>query len=178
MSTQIFTLSDCNYRHVQDVIGMLTPTMQAINPDAMPNPQLALHAITTAAIRESYLFIGQSKTKKKLRMEVSGEPKAVIDRTRARKAGYKVVSTALVVNQWGRRMTLEALRKRFSGAREKAEIGTDEFKFRDLRAKAGTDKTDATGDIEQVPKQLGHDSIGMTEHDARKRRGDKVGPTR
>lgn len=46
--------------------------------------------------------------------------------------------------------------------------------FRDLRAKARTDKTDRL----VVQLQLGHKSLKMTEHYARKRRSDKVGPKR
>ncbi|MEX3933340.1 tyrosine-type recombinase/integrase [Paraburkholderia phymatum] len=129
-------------------------------------------------IRDGFLLIDQGKTKKKLRMEVTGELRAVIDRIRARKAAYKVVTTALVVNEKGGRLTLRALQLRFGDAREKAGIKTDEFQFRDLRAKAATDKTDSTGDIRQAQKQLGHESVSMTEHYVRKRRGEKVGPTR
>lgn len=129
-------------------------------------------------IRDGYLFIGQGKTKKKLRMEVSGELADVIKRIRARKSAYKVVSTALVVNEKGQRMAINTFSNRFKAARTMAGITTEEFQFRDLRAKAGTDKTDSTGDIRQAQKQLGHTSITMTEHYVRKRRGDKVGPTR
>lgn len=129
-------------------------------------------------MRDGFLFIDQGKTGKKLRMEVTGELKAVIDRVRARKASYRVVSTALVVTETGQRMTLRTLQYRFRAAREAAGIPAKDFQFRDLRAKAGTDKTDSTGDIRQAQKQLGHGSISMTEHYVRNRRGDKVGPTR
>jgi integrase len=129
-------------------------------------------------IRDGFLFIGQGKTGKKLRMEVKGELLAVIERIRTRKSTYKVVSTALVVTETGQRMTLRALQYRFRTAREKAGIPAIDFQFRDLRAKAGTDKADATGDIRQAQKQLGHGSVTMTEHYVRNRRGDKVGPTR
>ncbi|WP_253185519.1 tyrosine-type recombinase/integrase [Burkholderia plantarii] len=129
-------------------------------------------------IRDNFLHIDQGKTGKKLRMEISGELKALIDRIRARKAGYKVVSTVLIVNERGERMTLDTLQRRFREARRRAGIGDSEFQFRDLRAKAGTDKTDSTGDIRQAQKQLGHTTIGMTEHYVRNRRGDKVKPTR
>jgi len=129
-------------------------------------------------IRDGFLLIDQGKTKKKLRMEVTGELKSVIDRIRARKAAYKVVTTALVVNEKGGRLTLRALQLRFGDAREKAGIKPDDFQFRDLRAKAATDKTDSTGDIRQAQRQLGHESVSMTEHYVRKRRGEKVGPTR
>jgi integrase len=128
-------------------------------------------------IRDGFLLIDQGKTKKKLRMEVTGELRSVIDRIRARKAAYKVVTTALVVNERGERMTLGALQDRFKTARTAAGLNTDEFQFRDLRAKAATDKTDST-DIRQAQKQLGHESVTMTEHYVRKRRGEKVGPTR
>jgi integrase len=129
-------------------------------------------------IKDGFLFIGQGKTGKKLRMEVTGELKAVVDRIRARKSTYKVVSTALVVTETGQRMTLRTLQYRFRTARAAAGIPAKEFQFRDLRAKAGTDKTDSTGDIRQAQMQLGHESITMTESYVRKRRGDKVGPTR
>lgn len=129
-------------------------------------------------IRNGVLHIDQGKTGKRLRMEVVGELKAVIDRIRARKAGYKVVSTAIVVNEKGQRMLLDALQRRFRIARRAAGVKDGDFQMRDLRAKAGTDKTDASGDIRQAQKQLGHTSVVMTEHYVRNRRGDKVKPTK
>jgi len=75
-------------------------------------------------------------------------------------------------------MTLRTLEFRFRTAREAAGIPANDFQFRDLRAKAGTDKTDSTGDIRQAQKQLGHESLAMTEHYVRKRCGEKVEPTR
>ncbi|ALS64920.1 tyrosine-type recombinase/integrase [Pandoraea apista] len=124
------------------------------------------------------LEIQQGKTKKKLRIAVEGELAALIERIRARKRGYKVVSTALVVNESGQRLTSDALRSRFDKARAAAGIDKDRFQFRDLRAKAGTDKTDSAGDIRQAQQQLGHSSVVMTERYVRQRRGDKVKPTR
>lgn len=129
-------------------------------------------------IKGGFIAIGQGKTGQKLRIEITGELKEVIERIRARKAQYKVVSTALVVTETGQRMTLRTLQYRFREARKAAGIPANEFQFRDLRAKAGTDKTESSGDIRQAQKQLGHKSIAMTEHYVRKRRGDKVGPTR
>ena len=124
------------------------------------------------------LEIQQGKTKKKLRIAVVGELAAVVERIRARKKGYKVVSTALVVNESGQRLGRDALRSRFDKARTAAGIEKDAFQFRDLRAKAGTDKTDSAGDIRQAQKQLGHSSIAMTERYVRNGRGDKIKPTR
>ena len=130
-------------------------------------------------IRDGFLLIDQGKTGKKLRMEIVGELKAVIERIKARKATYKVMSTALVVNEKGQRMTLNAMQIRFKNARRAAGVKDDDaFQLRDLRAKAATDKADSTGDIRQAQKQLGHESVTMTEVYVRKRRGEKVGPTR
>lgn len=96
----------------------------------------------------------------------------------ARKAGYRIVSTALVVNESGARLMADALRFRFDRARELAAVPKDAFQFRDLRAKAGTDKTESAGDIRAAQRQLGHKSLAMTEHYVRERKGDKVDPTR
>lgn len=134
-------------------------------------------AFTEHGQRDGFLEVDQGKTGKKLRIEVTGELQALLERIRARKAGYKVVSTALVVNEHGQPLTKGALRDRFDKAREKAGIAKNAFQFRDLRAKAGTDKT-ASGDIRQAQKQLGHGSVTTTERYVRNRRGDKVGPTR
>ncbi|MGH8531652.1 MAG: tyrosine-type recombinase/integrase [Gammaproteobacteria bacterium] len=59
-------------------------------------------------------------------------------------------------------------------ARAKAGV---KFQFRDLRAKAGTDKAESQ-DIHAAQKQLGHKTIVMTEHYVRERLGDKVDPTK
>lgn len=129
-------------------------------------------------IRAGELWIQQGKTGKRLRVVVSGELAAVIDRIRLRKAacGSKVAS--LVVNEKGERMMRDALRFRFDRARFVAGVDKDLFQFRDLRAKAGTDKTEAAGDIRAAQKQLGHSSVTMTERYVRERKGDKVEPTR
>lgn len=128
-------------------------------------------------IRDELLNVGQNKTGKKLRIALTGELAQVIGRIRTRKAGYKVSSTALVVNENGQRLTYDALRQRFHKARAAAGLEPDAFQFRDLRAKAGTDTTESS-DIRQAQRQLGHSSIQMTEHYVRARRGDKVEPTR
>lgn len=128
------------------------------------------------AIRDGFLHVKQGKTKVKRRIEIIGDLAELIDRIRARKAGYKVYSTRLIVDDRGQPLTERMLRDRFARAREAAGIEKTSFQFRDLRAKAGTDKTDST-DIRQAQQQLGHTTVTMTEHYVRKRRGDKVTPT-
>ncbi|QVQ29732.1 tyrosine-type recombinase/integrase [Achromobacter deleyi] len=129
-------------------------------------------------VREGMLHLDQNKTGKKLRITIEGDLAKVIARNRARKAGYKVSSTALVVNESGQRLGYDALRQRFYAARETAGVPKDAFQFRDLRTKAGTDTAESSGDIRQAQRQLGHKSIEMTERYVRERKGDKVGPTR
>ena len=74
-------------------------------------------------------------------------------------------------------MRRDQLRYRFDKARRLAGVPKSAFQFRDIRAKAGTDKADAAGDIRQAQAQLGHASVVMTEHYIRQRMGDKATPT-
>lgn len=129
-------------------------------------------------IHDGFLHVQQGKTGAKRRFEIVGELSTVIDRIHARKAQYKVVSTKLIVNEKGQALQAGALRDRFDKAREAAGVPKAAFQFRDLRAKAGTDKTEAAGDIRQAQKQLGHGSVTTTERYVRNRRGDKATPTR
>ena len=105
-----------------------------------------------------------------------------------RKKGHKVRSLSLVCNEAGQPLTAFALRSRFDKARAAAAkalcadgqaglaAAVEDFQFRDLRAKAGTDKAESR-DIREAQKQLGHQTLRMTEHYVRNRRGEKVEPT-
>lgn len=129
-------------------------------------------------IREGFIAVTQSKTGAKRRIAIEGELAALISRIMARKAGHKVRATRLIVTEEGKPMTAEMLRGRFDKAREAAGISKASFQFRDLRAKAGTDKAEASGDIMQARDQLGHTTVVMTEQYIRERKGKKVTPTR
>lgn len=133
-------------------------------------------SLTEMDVRDGAVHLTQNKTAHKLRVEVSAELSALLERIRARKRGYTVHSTRLVVSEHGRSMTVAAMSRRWLKACKAAQITG--IQFRDLRAKAGTDKTDSAGDIRQAQQQLGHSSVVMTEHYVRKRRGAKVTPTR
>jgi integrase len=135
-------------------------------------------------IRDGVLMVAQGKTQKKLRIEETGELAALIAKIEKRKESYKIHSLALVCNETGRALTEGALRSRFDKARIVAAQSKPElsdaigaFQFRDLRAKAGTDKADTSG-MRAAQMQLGHESMAMTEHYVRKRKGQKVSPTR
>ncbi|WP_430230995.1 tyrosine-type recombinase/integrase [Nitrosomonas communis] len=129
-------------------------------------------------IVDGAIQIKQDKTGKKLRISVEGELAALIDRIKVRKAQYTVRSLHLIVDEEGQRFTSFMLRSHFDRAREKAGINKELFQFRDLRGKAGTDKTEASGDIRQAQKQLGHASVVTTERYVRGRKGDKITPTK
>jgi integrase len=51
------------------------------------------------------------------------------------------------------------------------------FQFRDLRAKAASDKAESET-MRDAQLQLGHSSMAMTEQYVRQRRGQKASPTR
>ena len=135
-------------------------------------------------IKDDVLIFQQGKTGKKMRIDVIGELAVLIKKIEKRKEGYKIHTLSLVCNEGGRALTECALRSRFDKARIAAikakpnlADAIKEFQFRDLRAKAGTDKADSDG-MREAQMQLGHESMAMTEHYVRSRKGQKVSPTR
>lgn len=129
-------------------------------------------------VRGGFLHVHQAKTGTKRRIEVVGQLAAVLGRIKERKAGYTVRATKLIIGEDGQPLTYTMLYNAFRSARAKAGIEANDFQFRDLRAKAGTDKADSSGDIRQAQAQLGHTTVTMTEHYVRQRRGAKVTPTK
>jgi integrase len=136
-----------------------------------------VYALDERQVREGYIHVTQGKTKKKRRIELTGELPAVLARIKTRKAQYKVHSTRLLVDDDGQPWLYDRLRRAFRSACDAAGVAPDTFQMRDLRAKAGTDKTDST-DIRDAQQQLGHSNLAMTEHYVRERRGAKVTPTK
>lgn len=129
-------------------------------------------------IRDGALCITQQKTKTKLRISIQGEFAELITRIMARKSGFKIRTLSLIVDEQGQRFTYSMLRSAFDHARKAAGIDKAIFQFRDLRAKAATDKTEISGDMHQAQKQLGHSSLLMTQQYIRERKGEKVTPTK
>jgi integrase len=136
-------------------------------------------------IRDGYLMVRQAKTGERMRIAVTGQLAKVIERILETKKKHEVRSLNLICNERGRALTAYALDGRWDHVRARAislhPALADEIRraqFRDLRAKAGTDKADSSGDIRKAQAQLGHRSVTMTETYVRKRRGAKVDPTR
>jgi integrase len=135
-------------------------------------------------IKDGALTVVQGKTEQKLRIALTGELAELIERIKKRQAEYKIHTLALICNESGRPVTAAMLRLRFDKARLTAakqspalKSPIEAFQFRDLRAKAGTDKADSHG-MRAAQEQLGHQNMSMTEHYVRARLGQKVTPTR
>lgn len=134
-------------------------------------------------IKKGVLELTQNKTGAKLRMAVTGQLAELIDRIQARKATHSIRPLALLAMENGQPMSYSMLRSRFDQARLDAAKAHPElteaikaFQFRDLRAKAATDKAEKSG-IHAAQRQLGHTTIAMTGHYVRGRLGDKTEPT-
>lgn len=137
-------------------------------------------SFTRADIRDGELWVEQIKTGAKLRIAMQGEFEAVIKRLSAR----KVMGLRLINDEKGQPLSPSMLRGGFDRARAKAAAEYPDlaaqikaFQFRDLRAKAGTDKDGAEG-MGAAREQLGHTSEQMTRHYVRHRKGKLVTPTK
>lgn len=122
---------------------------------------------TRASVRDGTIAVRQGKTGKKLRIAITGELKALIDRLTAASEGS--VTCLHLIHDKGQPLTYGMLRKRF---RKAATAAGQEFQFRDLRAKAATD----IENLVAAQQLLGHGSSQMTEHYTRQRRGALVQP--
>lgn len=139
--------------------------------------------MTERDIADGYLIIGQGKTKKKLRISITGQLAELLGRIAVRKAQYKIVHDQLLMNRDGMPLTKAVLRKHFVAARKMAAEGNPDlaerikaFWFYDLRAKAADDVGDEKGD-QAATNLLGHDSVRTTNRHYR-RRGKIVEPTK
>lgn len=100
-------------------------------------------------IRDGCLEVRQSKTGMPLRIEIVGKLAALIDRLRTRKAGMKIHDTALIVGTHGKPVSQHYIRTLWVRARTEAGLPA-ELQFRDLRAKAVSDREDQTGNIREA----------------------------
>lgn len=136
-------------------------------------------AMTKGQIRDGELHITQTKRGTKLRIKIEGEFKQIIEKLMKRTKGVHLLS-----DMNGERFTKCMLRGAFDRARDSAVMQKSawrdrirEFQFRDLRAKAATDK-DESADLVAAQTLLGHTSSTMTKHYVRNRKGKLATPTK
>ena len=113
----------------------------------------------------------------------------VLERIKTQKAKLTVRSLALICNERGQPFSYAAMDNRWEHARGRAAKtarakGREDLakailqaQFRDLRAKAGTDKEMVAG-MEAAQAQLGHADASMTRQYVRHRAGKLVKPTK
>lgn len=131
--------------------------------------------MTVVNISGDVIEFKQGKTNKKIRMSLSPALSDLLARIAERKSTYPIHAISLTVDERGRPLSYRQMHDRFCKARDEAKV---DFQFRDLRAKAASDKADSSGDIREAQRQMGHTSVVMTEHYVRSRRGAKVDPTK
>jgi len=124
-------------------------------------------AMTWQHEMDGCLWVTQEKTGAKLRIEIEGELKSVLERIRARPR--KVRSLYIIADDRGQRITVDRLQKVHVKAR-----GTMDWQIRDIRKKTGTDVESAR----RAQRLLGHSSVRTTEKFYRVTKGEKVKPLR
>lgn len=136
--------------------------------------------LTRADIKDGAVWIQQNKTGTKLRIAIEGELAILLDRIGAR----KVTGLTLINMMDGTPMSRYELRGAMDRARGAAAVRHPslsekirEFQFRDLRAKAGTDKEEMYG-MDAAQAQLRHSTPAMTKQYVRHRKGKLVKPTK
>lgn len=124
-------------------------------------------------IKDGALWLKQGKTGTRLRIEMTGELAVLIEDIKARKRSYKIYSPYLLVIESGLKLLPDTLRSRFDAARKASGV---KFQFRDIRAKAATDKENSHN-LTDAQYLLGHTSSNMTRAYVRNRTGKLVEPS-
>ena len=137
--------------------------------------------IRLSDIRDDEIYIQQNKVKTRLRIKVTGLLQEVIGRLKDERGqqmhDYLFVYLGGRQSFSGKPLTVSMLRGGMDRAREKAGVDKQAFQFRDLRAKAATDKDELQG-VEAARELLGHVNQSMTMHYIRNRKGRLVEPTK
>lgn len=124
--------------------------------------------------RDNALWIVQNKSGQKLRVALVGVfadvVQQILDERGAAKHDFLFCKN-------GQPISYNQLRYGMDKARRLAGVAKADFQFRDLRAKAGTDKDEEAG-LNAARDLLGHKNSSMTTHYVRHRKGKLVQPTR
>jgi integrase len=134
--------------------------------------------VSRADVKEGAVWVRQNKTGAKLRVVIEGQLAGVIDRIITRNTAEKVTSLRLIPKSYNEfRGAFDRARIKASEQHPEMLVEIKQFQFRDLRAKAGTDKEEKLG-MEAAQSQLGHASAAMTRQYVRHRKGKLVKPTK
>jgi integrase len=122
---------------------------------------------TRQTIANGCLDFVQAKTGKKMRIEIAGDLKDVVERILTRPRA--VSSVYLVADEKGQRVSVDKLQKAHVKARGKME-----WQVRDIRKKTGSD----VDELRRAQGLLGHASEATTAKFYRQMKGEKVKPLR
>lgn len=166
-------VEDASFQKVYDVAEQ--PLRDAMDLALLTGQRPAdLLKMSEADIKDGMLWIRQGKTGAKLRIKIQGELAEVIERIKRRKQDHRVRSLKLLIDNDGIPLAATGLRSKFDRAREQSG---ETWQFRDLRAKAGTEK-EMAGGMGAAKDLLGHASETMTTAYVRHRAGKLVEPTK
>ena len=131
--------------------------------------------IKVTDINDGYIWVKQNKTQSKLRIQIVGQLETMVNHLLTVRIENNVTHDYLIDNN-GSPTTYNSLRYGMDKARAKAGVPKADFQFRDLRAKAATDRDDDSG-LDDAKNLLGHKSTNMTTEYVRHRLGKRVKPS-
>ncbi|WP_208280151.1 tyrosine-type recombinase/integrase [Massilia oculi] len=125
-----------------------------------------IRTMKESQIEEGYIRLAPSKTKKTsgkvVDIQITPAIQDVIDRARAIKKGYEIISPYLFPSQKGTPYAKTGLISMWDRARERAGI-TDDVTFKDLRALGATDAARAGKQMGEIQTRLAHTSRKTSE---------------
>lgn len=156
---------DCADRHIQQLMLVAYLCSQRVT-DTLE--------LKVSDFRDGALWVQQNKSGKRLRIELSGVFADVVQQILDERG--RPAHDFLFVKH-GKPISYGQLRYGMDKARKLAGVAKADFQFRDLRAKAGTDKDEEQG-LNAARDLLGHKNDSMTVHYVRHRKGKLVKPTK
>lgn len=125
-----------------------------------------IRTLKESQIEDGHIRIQPSKTKKSsgkiVDIAITPAIQDVIDRARAIKRGYEIISPYLFPTQKGKPYTKSGLFSMWDRARERAGI-TEPIWFKDLRALGATDAAKAGKELKDIQKRLVHTTSKTSE---------------
>jgi len=125
-----------------------------------------IRTLKETQLEGGYIRLQPSKTKKSsgkvVDIEITPVIQAVIDRARAIKKRYEIISPYLLPSQKGTPYAKTGLISMWDRARERAGI-TDDVTFKDLRSLGATDAARAGKNMADIQKRLVHTSSKTSE---------------